>query len=137
MSLLVLSREECLQRLRTASVGRVATTHRAMPAILPVNYTLLDDSVCFRTEPGGILARACDDAVVAFEIDDIAPDGHSGWSVMVVGTAHRVDADDAARRGLDDLPTALDDDRSQVVAIAIGTVTGRAVELPVAIDLSA
>lgn len=82
-----LSRTECLALLGGASVGRLGVSIGALPAILPVNYCLLDDAVVVRTVPGSKLDAATTQAVVAFEVDHHEPDGTSGWSVLVQGVA--------------------------------------------------
>jgi hypothetical protein len=74
-----------------------------------------------------MLARACDSTVVAFETDDLEPDGQSGWSVLVVGTAELLDGSAAVRaveRGVVSASTD-GDDMSQFVAITMTKVTGR------------
>lgn len=106
MDLRVLSHEECVRRLGAGGVGRVATTHRALPAIMPVRYWLTDDALVFCAAGDPVLTHGCDGNVVAFEIDELAEDGRSGWSVMVVGTAHL---------------------QGDCVALEIGTISGRAV----------
>ena len=65
----VLSREECLRRIRTARVGRVAFVENGEPVILPVNHGLDGDAVVFRTAPGSKLTAAENDEPVAFEVD--------------------------------------------------------------------
>lgn len=122
-----LTREQCLEHLRMESIGRVAVTHQALPVILPVNYVLSGNSVLFRTEPGGMLARACDNSVVAFEIDRLAPDGRSGWSVLVVGFAELLSGSAAVRALETGLSSAAGEGRDQFVAIAAAQVTGRIV----------
>ena len=85
-----LDRAECLRRLAGAGVGRVSTTVAALPTIFPVHYALLDDNIVFRTVAGTTLANAVQDAVVAFEIDDIDPWSTTGWSIVVVGHAREI-----------------------------------------------
>ena len=43
----VLSREECLRRLRAARVGRVALIDQGEPVILPVNHAVDGAAVVF------------------------------------------------------------------------------------------
>ena len=117
--------DECLDRLRAGSVGRIAVTHRALPAIVPVNYALSGSRVVFRTEPGGMLARACGGNVVAFEVDDVQPDGSGGWSVLVVGMAELLEGSAAVRAAETGLVAAVGGGRDQFVAIAIGQLSGR------------
>ena len=82
-----LGRGECLELLRTVTVGRIGFTESALPAIHPVNFTLEGDNVIIRTSGGGKLAAAVNGAVVAFEADDIDTATRTGWSVVVVGHA--------------------------------------------------
>ncbi|AIV32736.1 MULTISPECIES: pyridoxamine 5'-phosphate oxidase family protein [Streptomyces] len=83
-----LSRQESLQRLADASVGRIVHTRDALPAVLPVNF-LLEESgaVLLRTSAASELVRAIDGVVVAFEADEVDTATHSGWSVVVTGLA--------------------------------------------------
>ncbi|MFF0789127.1 pyridoxamine 5'-phosphate oxidase family protein [Streptomyces spiralis] len=83
-----LDRQECLRLLAEVAVGRVVYTRHALPAVLPVNFSLdTDASVLLRTSAGSDLARAVDGAVVAFEADEFDPENRSGWSVVVTGQA--------------------------------------------------
>ena len=77
-----------------------------------------------------MLARACDNTVVAFEVDDIAEDGQSGSSVVVVGVADLLDSSEQLRALHSGLASAVADQADQFVRITPGTVTGRQV-LPV------
>jgi len=94
-----LDRQECLRLLAKVPVGRVVYTLRALPAVLPVNFTLdTDASVLLRTAPGSELVHAVDGFVVAFEADDFDPVARTGWSVIVTGRASVVtDPADLAR----------------------------------------
>lgn len=87
----VLSRPECLALLESKTFGRIALTSHALPLILPVNYRFDGRSVILRTHPGTKLDAATRHTVVAFEVDDIDPVYHSGWSVVVQGIARAVD----------------------------------------------
>jgi nitroimidazol reductase NimA-like FMN-containing flavoprotein (pyridoxamine 5'-phosphate oxidase superfamily) len=120
--------DECLDRLRVGSIGRIAVTHRALPAIVPVNYVLSGSRVMFRTEPGGMLARACAGTVVAFEVDELDPEGRSGWSVLVVGQAELLDGSAALRAAESGLVAAVGSGRDQFVAISIGQLSGRLIQ---------
>ncbi|MFI9749686.1 pyridoxamine 5'-phosphate oxidase family protein [Streptomyces collinus] len=83
-----LGRQECLRRLAKVPVGRIVYTRQALPAVLPVNFGLDGEgAVVLRTSAASELARAVDGAVVAFEVDDVDAVRHSGWSVIVTGTA--------------------------------------------------
>lgn len=120
-----MSRDECLDRLRTHNVGRVSVTDEALPVIVPVNYTLDGSGIVFRTRPDGILARACHSNVVAFEIDDVADDGMAGWSVLVVGVADALDGSERMRAENRALVSAAGPDRDHFVKVTLGRITGR------------
>ncbi|MFI9152454.1 pyridoxamine 5'-phosphate oxidase family protein [Streptomyces sp. NPDC053367] len=86
-----LERHECLRLMAEVPVGRIVHTRRALPAVLPVNFTLDDDgAVLLRTSADSELVRAIDGAVVAFEADAVDADRQSGWSVVVTGSARVV-----------------------------------------------
>lgn len=82
-----LSTAECLQRLVLGGVGRVSVTEHALPIILPVLFVCDGDSVLFGTARGGLLARTCHEAVIAFEASDVSAATGAGWSVLVVGVS--------------------------------------------------
>lgn len=71
----ILSSEECHELLRQSTVGRVAVTVAALPAIFPVNYAVLDGRIVFRTGEGTKLQAAVERAVVAFQVDHIDKSG--------------------------------------------------------------
>jgi nitroimidazol reductase NimA-like FMN-containing flavoprotein (pyridoxamine 5'-phosphate oxidase superfamily) len=119
-----MSREECLRRLRSGRIGRVAVTHRALPAIVPVNY-VVDRGILFRTTEDGMLDRACRGQVVAFEVDDLADDGTSGWSVLVVGVADGLEGSERVRAMSSGLVSARSIATERFVRITIADVTGR------------
>jgi len=121
-----LSREECLRLLRTQSVGRIGITVKALPVVLPINFGLLGESIVFRTSQGTKLDSATNKTVVAFEVDDYEPDGRSGWSVLVVGSASKMPVDevnDAEELAIEAWP--LDGRASQFVRIEGSQITGR------------
>lgn len=120
----ILDRERCLELLSQHGFGRVAITSGALPRILPVNYRLIDDQIMFRTARGTKLDAATKNTVVAFEIDEMDPFSHTGWSVVVTGIASVVGAD---QRAALDVPIArwAPDPDGTVVAIATDLVTGR------------
>lgn len=74
--------------LAKVPVGRVVYTRQALPAVLPINFSLdTDASVLLCTSPGSDLVRAIDGVVVAFEADKFNAATRSGWSVVVTGRA--------------------------------------------------
>ncbi|MFJ9728856.1 pyridoxamine 5'-phosphate oxidase family protein [Streptomyces sp. NPDC101209] len=83
-----LDRQESLRLLAQVPVGRVVYTRQALPAVLPINFSLdEDDAVLVYTSPGSDLVRAIDGVVVAFEADEFDALTRSGWSVIVTGRA--------------------------------------------------
>jgi nitroimidazol reductase NimA-like FMN-containing flavoprotein (pyridoxamine 5'-phosphate oxidase superfamily) len=127
-SLETLERGECLRMLATVPVGRIGVSIGALPVILPVNFALVGPSIVFRTVPGTKLDAAAHHAVVAFEVDGWAPDGSSGWSVLVQGFCSEV-TDAAERVALDAHPLRAwpfdDGVAGRYVRIEISFVSGR------------
>ncbi|MDR6975928.1 nitroimidazol reductase NimA-like FMN-containing flavoprotein (pyridoxamine 5'-phosphate oxidase superfamily) [Streptomyces sp. 3330] len=84
-----LSRAECAELLSTHGVGRLAVSTARGPEIVPVNYSVVEDAIVFRTARGATpsLAAGCP---VAFEVDRIDDVFSQGWSVLVRGDAHMV-----------------------------------------------
>ncbi|MEU0830304.1 pyridoxamine 5'-phosphate oxidase family protein [Streptomyces sp. NPDC005969] len=83
-----LDRQECLRLLTKVPVGRVVYTRQALPAVLPINFSLdTDTSVLLCTSPASDLVHAINGVVVAFEADDFDAATRSGWSVVVTGRA--------------------------------------------------
>jgi hypothetical protein len=75
---------ECWELLASASVGRLALSIRALPAILPVQYYLDGRTLAVCLGHRELPERALN-AVVAFAADAIDPQTRSGWSVQVQG----------------------------------------------------
>jgi hypothetical protein len=93
-----LSPEECWDRLRSASIGRVSLSVGALPRIIPCIYAVLDDSIVFRAEPGTPLAMAAGGTVVAFEAGELEPATGEGWTVTIQGISHGVNRPDLRAR---------------------------------------
>jgi nitroimidazol reductase NimA-like FMN-containing flavoprotein (pyridoxamine 5'-phosphate oxidase superfamily) len=122
-----LNAEECVALLRQAPVGHIGISVDGLPVILPVNYSVVDDAIMFRTIPGSKLAAASESTVVAFEVDSHADDGCTGWSVLVQGVAREV-TDSMEREMALACPIrawALGDRADRVVRIEMQTVSGR------------
>jgi nitroimidazol reductase NimA-like FMN-containing flavoprotein (pyridoxamine 5'-phosphate oxidase superfamily) len=122
----LLSETEALRLLAQGEVGRVGFTMGALPAILPVNYRVIDGCVVFRTSPGSILSAAMRGAVVAFEVDDYHAADRSGWSVLVVGQSQVVHDMDVTFHALEKgLAPYADGPRGAIVRIELTLVSGR------------
>jgi nitroimidazol reductase NimA-like FMN-containing flavoprotein (pyridoxamine 5'-phosphate oxidase superfamily) len=125
-----LSLDDCWVRLRAGAVGRIAFVTDDQVSILPVNYRVVESSgrsvgrwLALRTRPGNVLERAS--MIVAFEIDHIDQERHEGWSVLVRGTLHHVDADAAGFRERFDPEPWLLAERDAWLIIDPYAVTGR------------
>lgn len=89
--------EECRELLSTHGVGRVAVPTASGPVIVPVNYSVVDGAIVYRTASGAMPSRAAG-CQVTFEIDRIDDAFGEGWSVLALGRARSVtDADDVRR----------------------------------------
>ncbi len=80
-----LSEHECRAHLIDCQVGRAAVVAPDGPHIIPVNYTVVDEAIVFRTGPFTLLATHGRDAVIAFEVDHFDEVSHTGWSVLARG----------------------------------------------------
>lgn len=116
-----------MELLAGASFGRVGVSVDALPAILPVTITLIDDDVVFRTVPGTKFAYAARNAVLAVEVDQYDPDRGEGWSVLVRGVATQLhDVAEVARaRARLDGSWIGDDVGEHFVKVGCDLVTGR------------
>ncbi|MFJ5309738.1 pyridoxamine 5'-phosphate oxidase family protein [Streptomyces sp. NPDC088350] len=122
-----LERNECLRRLGRARVGRIVHTRQALPAVLPVNFSLdHDGAVLLCTSADSELVRAIGGSVVAFEADEVDAAAHSGWSVVVTGSATVVTDPAEHERMLRNGPTSWVPSPQEVfVRIEPELVTGR------------
>jgi uncharacterized protein len=90
-SLDTLARQELLDRLASGRVGRLAFSHRALPALLAMYYIVDGRELVLQTAAGPtLLAAKRRGSIVAFEVDEIDPRTNSGWSVVVTGHLREV-----------------------------------------------
>ncbi|MFF2203337.1 helix-turn-helix domain-containing protein [Streptomyces sp. NPDC058145] len=80
---------ECRTLLAMHGVGRLAVPTPSGPVIVPVNYTVVDGAIVFRTARGATPSQAAG-LHVAFEVDRIDDAFSQGWSVLVRGPARAV-----------------------------------------------
>ena len=98
----------------------------ALPAILRVNYRLIDGSIVFRTAPGSKISAAAEGAVVAFEVDDYQLADRYPWSVLAVGRAEVIHDLAMAFNVLDArLKPLVDGSRTTIVRIEPTFLSGR------------
>jgi len=121
-----LAPEECQRLLAERSIGRVGISVGALPVVLPVNYALLDGDVVVRTGEGTKLDAALAGAVVAFEVDQVDPIYHQGWSVLLQGRATVIaDPDDIDRARRLPLRAWAPGARDRYIRIPIEIISGR------------
>ena len=125
--LTTLTREECLELLRGAVVGRIGYVADGMAIILPVNFALFDGGIVFCTANGSKLSWLSLRERVAFEADESRPADHEGWSVLIQGVAREVTRPEelaVLRRG--PLRSWLRSPHEHWVRISIEAMSGRA-----------
>ncbi|MER6537001.1 pyridoxamine 5'-phosphate oxidase family protein [Streptomyces sp900105755] len=88
---------ECRTLLGSHGVGRLGVDTASGPVILPVNYSVVDGAVVFRTADETTPSMAAG-RQVAFEVDRIDDAFGEGWSVLVRGPASRVNEAEEVRR---------------------------------------
>jgi uncharacterized protein len=125
--LTTLTREECLDLLSGAVVGRIGYVADGRAIIIPVNFALLDGDIVFCTAKGSKLSWLSLRGRVAFEADESRLADHEGWSVLIQGVAREVtDPEELAvlRRG--PLHSWLRSSHEHWVRISIEAMSGRA-----------
>jgi uncharacterized protein len=133
--LTTLTREECLERLRGAVVGRIGYVADGTAMILPVNFALLDGDVVFCTAKGSKLSWLGLREHVTFEADESRPADHEGWSVLIRGVAREVtNPEELAVLRRRPLHSWLRSPDEHWVRISIGTMSGRALHRAAATD---
>jgi nitroimidazol reductase NimA-like FMN-containing flavoprotein (pyridoxamine 5'-phosphate oxidase superfamily) len=121
----LLTEDQCRELLATEVVGRIGVSVGALPAIFPVNYGMVGDDIVFRTGEGTKLRRAVEGGVVGFEVDHVDTAARAGWSVLVVGLARRVSADEEGAIGELDLSPWAGPGRTNLVRIHPELISGR------------
>jgi nitroimidazol reductase NimA-like FMN-containing flavoprotein (pyridoxamine 5'-phosphate oxidase superfamily) len=95
--LIELTRDEALGLLAGVRLGRIVFTRNALPAIRPVNHIVEDGAIIIRTHGDSALAGQTSSTgiggvVVAYQGDQIDPDTHKGWSVVITGYARKANS---------------------------------------------
>jgi len=130
-----LAEDECLRLISPGGIGRIAFQGRFGLAVLPVNYKWHDGAIVFRTTRHSALDEDLQtgitggDYLVAFEIDEIDEPGRQGWSVLIQGPAHHVEAEAerlaAEQAGVEPWPVG---ERELFLRIVPHHVTGRRIK---------
>jgi nitroimidazol reductase NimA-like FMN-containing flavoprotein (pyridoxamine 5'-phosphate oxidase superfamily) len=120
----LVSSDDCWRLLAKANLGRIAVQTTDGLDIFPINYVVTGEEVFFRSAPGSKLVDIAANPVVAFEVD--GRHGGHRWSVVVKGTAHRLDRDDMIESsGVLRLPTATSTEKFNYVRIIPTSISGR------------
>ncbi|MFF9520973.1 helix-turn-helix domain-containing protein [Streptomyces achromogenes] len=124
-----LGEEDCRRLLSTHGVGRIAVSTDGAPVVVPVNYSVIDDAIVFRTQTGTVSLQGLD-REVAFEVDRLDDALSQGWSVVVHGTAEQVTDPDAVRRLAERVYSApwAGGERDVWVRIGMSALTGRRID---------
>ncbi len=86
-----LTEGECHDLLANELLGRVALSIDSLPAIVPVDYALADDTIVCSTLGDTRAAQATIGNVVAFEVDRHDAEGSLCWSVSLIGRGEQLD----------------------------------------------
>ncbi len=122
----VLSVEECWRLIGASSVGRLAVSIANQPDIFPINYAVDNETIVINTEAGTKLAAAILGSAVAFEVDGLDADKHTGWSIVVHGKAEEIQGVEATLEAEDlGIRSWADRDRTRFVRIHPSEVSGR------------
>lgn len=130
-SLETLTPEQCEAHLAAGGVGRLVFNGDRGPVALPVNFESTGRDIIVSTDEGkaSLLVSL---PVVGFEVDRVDDALSEGWSVLVSGTARRVDdPDELLRLSSLDLEAWAGGDRHALICITPTSVTGRVIVHPI------
>jgi hypothetical protein len=122
----ILEDDECLKLLSSVPIGRLVFTLGGLPAVRLVNFFVDGQTVIFATADGDKYRAAERGDVVAFEVDEVDPERHLGWTVTAAGHLSVVDPDEAAiiEHTRPIRPWAPNQDRN-LIRLAIEVLEGR------------
>ena len=121
-----LSEDRCWELLAESRIGRLALVRSdGGPDLFPMDYLVHDRRIFLRTAPGTKLFSLAHEHRVAFEVE--GRDAGMLCSVVVHGTADRLDADDEIEEsGVLDLVSTSPTGKHNYIRITPAEVTGRA-----------
>lgn len=124
-----LGAEECWHLVGSKGVGRIGFMGESTIQIVPTGYDAQRGKAYFRAGTFGELARRVHGRDVTLQVDDIDRTTFSGWSVVMTGTAHRVeDAATVAARWSAGRPSPwLPTPEAQWIALDVDAITGERV----------
>ncbi len=125
-TLRALPTSECWSRLGAAYTAVLAFCHDDDVHVMPVNLSVGDEQIWFRTNEGTKLRAARQGARMAVAVHQEAALEHGGWSVTARGPATVVVEGPPRAGGVPTVrPWALDAREGQWVHIAVDAITGR------------
>ena len=126
----ILDEVECRKLLEhagaTGTVGRLAISREGAPHVIPVNFSVCDETILIRLRPG-FAAHHLDGATVTFEIDHAEPYSRKGWSVEVEGPATLLTYEEAARLGHNVPQPLVMSPGMRVFSIRFDRISGRSI----------
>ena len=90
----VLDADECLRLLREGGVGCLGLPSVGAPELRPVNFVVDGRSIVIRTGEGQILDAGRRGLPASFQIHEIDPLEHTGWSVDVSGKLSQLETNE-------------------------------------------
>lgn len=114
---------EAWARLRSKSFGRLAVSRNDQPEIFPVNFLADESGILIRTEEGTKVEHIAANDLVAFEVDEA--NSQRAWSVVVKGTARRLDDSEVAAARRAPLWSWAPEPKDVFIRISPAEVTGR------------
>jgi nitroimidazol reductase NimA-like FMN-containing flavoprotein (pyridoxamine 5'-phosphate oxidase superfamily) len=132
-----LDEAECLRLASQEVIGRIAYSGRYDLTVLPVNYRIVDGAVVFRTGQDSLTGAdlrtgiADADYRVAFEIDHLNEGTQEGWSVLIQGPAHHLDAGPGEAEVQAGIQPWAGGKKEHFIQITPARVTGRRICRPV------
>jgi uncharacterized protein len=123
-----LTTDECWEALKRDEFGRLAYLLGDEINLVPVNYAVDGETLLFRTAEGDKLLGVVMHPEVVFEIDHFPDDDHA-VSVIVRGSARKLEEDEAHRAENVPLRPWVDTLKYNVVEIQPTRLTGRRFEL--------
>ena len=123
----VLTEEQCWTLLHSSGLGRLATVAKGLVDIFPINYLVTDELLYFRSGPGSKLMSLTSAPLVALEADGF--DGRWHWSVVIHGSAKRLDSDDEIENsGINRFAPWSHEPKFNFVRITPTDITGRRID---------
>ena len=118
--------DECLVLLRWENIGRLAVSTRGeAPLVVPVNFAVHEGDIFLRSGDGTMLDHIREHPV-SLQADRFDQYRRVGWTVLVRGIAHEIDASEAAGVDVDTWAPGRDRHWVRIVPTAI---SGRRLEL--------